>query len=371
MKYALTALFWGFCVSLPALFAADTLKSTGGYLELENLKRLHRDLMTSWDPLALVVEVKYQNRSVRFKPAEKFYTSGPFMVALETPAQLRHGKVWLPNELVEEIITELNLPVRYSFLQSGLKVKQQQTPRRGDGTTSAKPLSGAFQSKVPEIIVLDAGHGGKDPGAYGALESVEKDITLQTTRELARHLKNIFPASKVVLVRSRDKFISLEDRSQVANKYFSNEKNTIFLSIHCNATLSPKVRGFEIYYLAVNPSNMSSRETELRENRVAGSKHIRALSSRLINASIQFESKTLARVIEKSMKVELQGKVESRGVRKADFAVLRGSLMPSVLIELGYITNRQEAQMLQSAEFRAAFNQAIAEAITEYSRRLP
>ncbi|MCS6985412.1 MAG: N-acetylmuramoyl-L-alanine amidase [Leptospiraceae bacterium] len=328
------------------------------YYPAEELLRLEKAISYHFDPLTLIGEIHYQKKYIRLLPYENFYTVNSVVVPIEKPAIIQEGSLYFSAELFEEILGELSLPIRYRF--RGKKIQLEK----------AEPLP-QLRGEIPTVIVLDAGHGGHDPGAFGYQGVREKDITLKVTKFLGFHLKSAFPKTKIVLTRRKDTFLPLEKRSSIANKFYSDRYRTIFISIHCNATLSPLIHGFEIYHLAINPTNMANRETELRENLLVGEEKIRELTSRLVHAQIQYESKLLSRSLEKIMQKELQGLVSSRGVRKADFAVLRYALMPAVLIELGYISNPREAQLLLSERYLNALAKALEMGIRLYSENLP
>ncbi|HRP68429.1 MAG TPA: N-acetylmuramoyl-L-alanine amidase [Turneriella sp.] len=351
---------------LGGALSAEQIRSTLVYIEGEaylsagNLKRLHNNLSVHYNRNEKQGEVRFGKRIILFTLDKADYQVQAEKHELDAVGVLDRKGLFFSQEFVEEILTELNLPVSYRFSKTHLFVEA--TEKR----VSAEKL---------DFIYIDAGHGGKDSGALGYFDVAEKDITLRLARKLYKQLKIDFPQTKVYLTRSRDKFLSLEKRSQLANRQLRKKKDApsfgLFVSIHCNSHLSPRVKGFEIYYLAQNSRNKNLRELYLRENnRYEKSAYIRRLTSRLMNAQIQRESKNLARSVFLGIGNRLDGMIKSRKVKKADFAVLRGSLMPAILIETGYLTNKDDLKKLRSAAYADAFVVGVSHGIGAFLREL-
>jgi len=322
------------------------------FLSAANLRRVHPDISYSYSEKEEQGEIRYGRRIVLFRVGEAQYQSQSEIRELEGKGVVEDNGLFFSREFVEEILTELSLPVSYRFTKKHLLIvrdKQRDVGQKLD------------------FVIIDAGHGGKDSGALGYFDAAEKDITLSLSLALKEQLNADYPKLKVYLTRSTDKFLRLEKRSDVANKHNEGNKFGIFVSIHCNSTLSPRVKGFEIYYLAQNHDNIKMRQLMLRENlRYERSSYIRRLTSQLMNAQIQRESKTLARQVFSGLSNRLDGMIKSRKVKKADFAVLRGSLMPAILIETGYLTNRDDLKKLKSVEFRKAFAAGVSRGIGSF-----
>jgi N-acetylmuramoyl-L-alanine amidase len=194
-------------------------------------------------------------------------------------------------------------------------------------------------------IVIDPGHGGKDPGAIGPHGEKEKDITLSVSKELATRLRET--GYQVFLTRKDDTFIPLEERSIFANK----KKAGLFISVHVNANEKESLRGVETYFLNLT-TDASALKVADRENAVA-SKSMSDLQFIIkdltLNARIN-ESSRLATSIQKSIisSLEKSGYLNNdHGVKQAPFYVLVGAQMPSILIETGFITNIAESKLLQ------------------------
>ena len=319
------------------------------YLSVANLKRLHADLKVQFVKSEGQGELRYGRRVILFRIDEAQYQSQNEIRELDGIGVIDQNGLFFSREFVEEILTELSVAVSYRFSKNRLLVVRDKIRENAERL---------------DFIIIDAGHGGKDSGALGYFDVNEKDITLALARALRTQLKNDHPEIQVYMTRSGDKFIRLEKRSELANRKNEKGRFGIFVSIHVNSTLSPRVKGFEIYYLAQNPDNTKTRQLMLRENiKFENSVYIRKLTSQLMNAQIQRESKTLARQVFSGMSNRLDGMIKARKVKKADFAVLRGSLMPAILIETGYLTNRDDLKRLNSVEYRKAFAEGVSRGI--------
>lgn len=218
-------------------------------------------------------------------------------------------------------------------------------------------------------VVLDAGHGGRDPGAigYGGIE--EKDLVLDIARRVKRKLVAM-GGYEVQLTRNNDRFLELEDRAQIAN-----EKNAdIFVSIHANASRNKRTRGLETYFLNRN-SDEDTIKIAARENAIPIDKMKDAMNSLdYILASMaaqhkQEESWDLAESVQKNMYSAVAGRYDgvlNKEPRKGPFYVLYGARMPSVLVEASYITNKTEAIRLKTSTYRDYIAGGIARGINEY-----
>jgi len=240
-----------------------------------------------------------------------------------------------------------------------------------------KPDRDIIQHKKEKIgfIILDAGHGGKDPGAVGKGGLKEKDITLKLAKKVEALLKTKGVNIKIKLTRTTDKFIELSERAEIANRELKKGINGAFVSIHVNASVSNKVSGFETYILSQNPSNEEARKTAALENNViilenprsGGKKYddIDYIEALMITTQIQRESLLLASSVQNNLKKNIK-EFKSRGVNKADFFVLRGALMPAVLVEVGFITHPQEIKYLQKDDYQDKLAEGIVDGIITF-----
>ena len=215
-------------------------------------------------------------------------------------------------------------------------------------------------------IVIDPGHGGHDPGARGK-ELTEADLVLDVALRLEQLLLKQ-PGVEVILTRRTDVFIPLEERTDIANR----EAADLFLSIHANASRSSKVRGIETYFLNF-ASNPDAQAVAARENAASGrTMHslpdiVKAIT---LNDKLD-ESRDFAAMVQRAMVERLRGAkhdVRDLGVKQAPFVVLIGAGMPSVLAEISFVTNPQDARLLKANAYRQRLAEALFDGIGRYQR---
>ena len=247
------------------------------------------------------------------------------------------------------------------------KKKAQKVPR---GKAKEMPpevgLAAALGLKLKRVV-LDPGHGGKDPGAvWKGLK--EKDLTLDIAQRTAKKLREKL-GCEVLLTRNRDKFLPLEDRTAFANTHDAD----LFVSLHVNAAPGKSLNGLETYFLNLASDEQSmrvaARENATTERSISDLQVI--LNDLMLNSKIN-ESNRMARVVHKNALVKLRKhyKVRDLGVRQAPFYVLIGARMPSVLIETGFITNPTEHKRLASKAYKERMAEGIADGIVAYAKQL-
>jgi N-acetylmuramoyl-L-alanine amidase len=217
-------------------------------------------------------------------------------------------------------------------------------------------------------VVIDAGHGGHDPGAR-ANGLNEAELVLDVASRL-RTLLQKQPGMEVTMTRETDAFIPLEQRTAIANR----EGADLFLSIHANASRNARARGVETYFLNF-ASNPEAEAVAARENSTSGRtmNHLpEILRAIALNNKID-ESRDFAATVQKSMVRKLgagTGQVRDLGVKQAPFVVLIGAGMPSVLAEISFVTNKQDAQLLRTSAYRQQIAEALFDAILRYQGSL-
>ena len=219
-------------------------------------------------------------------------------------------------------------------------------------------------------IVIDAGHGGKDPGALGYCRGArEKDITLSIARKLKTKLKAKI-GCEVIMTRTNDKFLTLEERTALAN----TKEADLFISIHVNAHRNKSAYGTETYFL-----NLATDEEAIRvaamEN-ATSTKNISDLQTILMdlmqNAKIN-ESSRLASYVQRNMVQQLRkkyGKVRDKGVKQAPFYVLLGAQMPAILVETSFISNPRECKRLMDPAYQNRLCDGIVQGIEKYIKAM-
>lgn len=217
-------------------------------------------------------------------------------------------------------------------------------------------------------IVVDAGHGGRDPGAVGARGTKEKDVVLAIAKILAKKLEKDL-GCEVIMTRTGNTFLQLEERTAIANKV----KADLFISIHANASTNRRARGIETYYLNFS-KNAKAVEVVARENKTS-LKQVGDLEMILLdllaNSKIN-ESSRLAAEIQKSLVSTLSKhyKVKNLGVRQGPFYVLLGATMPSVLVETAFISHKDEEKQLNNRRYQERTADAIVSAVRNYATAL-
>jgi N-acetylmuramoyl-L-alanine amidase len=215
-----------------------------------------------------------------------------------------------------------------------------------------------------ETVVLDPGHGGRDPGAIGVGGLREKDITLALARALAPRLEA--KGFHVVLTRDSDRFLELEERSALAEA----ARGDLFVSLHANAAPRRSVRGVETYYLDANHER-HSLTVAARENGVPPSdvNDLQATVAKLRVSEVSPHSRRLAELVQRQIVEGMPHAfqpVPDLGAKKGPFYVLFLSSMPAVLVEVGFVTNRTEATYLADPGYVEAMSGQIAEALARY-----
>jgi N-acetylmuramoyl-L-alanine amidase len=238
------------------------------------------------------------------------------------------------------------------------------------GAVPPRPTSPASHLLTPRVkkyttIVIDPGHGGKDPGARGFQKTEEKDITLKVGLQL-RELLSKQPGVRVLMTRDRDVFIELEDRAKFANR---NEAD-LFVSIHVNSHPSRAVKGIEIYHFG-EAKDQRALEVAARENGTPISNTgvgLEYLLADLLTTKKIEESLELAWNAKEAMVSQMNGQymVNDHGVKTAPFYVLRFTSMPSILAEIAYISNPDEEDLLKKPAFIRDVAQSLHQGIVSF-----
>jgi len=218
-------------------------------------------------------------------------------------------------------------------------------------------------------IVLDPGHGGRDTGTIGPSGLLEKDLVLQVAKELQKLLEEKLGA-QVILTRSDDSFVSLEERTVIANQ----QQADLFVSIHANSSTVRSVSGVETYFLDFARTD-SAREVAAREN-ATSDRNIRDLQDliqKIALADKLQESRELASNIQKNLYGAVRKMIptaQNRGVRSAPFIVLIGAHMPSVLAELAFISNPRDEKLLKKEANQQSLAEALFQGVEGYMKTL-
>ena len=245
---------------------------------------------------------------------------------------------------------------------------------KGESVTAAKNDSAGDRSLVRVFglkmgrVVIDAGHGGHDSGTIGPNGLQEKELVLDVALRLGALIAKQL-GTEVIYTRSSDVFIPLEQRTRIAN----DQKADLFISVHANSSPEPTASGVETYYFNLT-SDKSGVDLATRENATADSS-ISDLSDLLHRAVLQTkreESREFAQKIQASLTAGSQrgNQVKDRGVRQAPFVVLIGATMPSILAEIGFVSNPRDERQLRRPEQRQKIAEALMKGVVQYANSL-
>lgn len=244
-----------------------------------------------------------------------------------------------------------------------------ETPKAArPNSTGGRSLTRALGLKV-ERVVIDPGHGGHDHGTTGPTGLTEKDLVLDVSLRLGALIEQRM-GSQVIYTRSNDTYIGLEERAVLANK----NRADLFISIHANSTTYRNISGAEVYYLNFTTSKEAT-EVAARENAGAGKSvfELRELIQKIALKDRLEESREFATRVQAALAStwsKMDSTAQNRGVKKAPFVVLIGASMPSVLAEIGFISNPRDEALLRKPDQRQRLAEALYKGIQQYAESL-
>ena len=335
-------------------------------LDLEGVSK--HSVYTLYNPFRIVIDAESATAAAAAAPA-----AAPVVAAAPPPAPRPKAP---PAVIREPLVVPSVVPAEEAPAPSEPAVenppdeaKANPEPPKAPSVNGVGGFSIARQLGLGvSRIVIDPGHGGHDPGAQ-ARGLNEADLTLDIALRLEQLLQKE-PGLEVVLTRRTDVYISLEERTAIANR----EGADLFLSIHANTSRNTGARGVETYFLSFAGS-ADAEAVAARENSAhAGEMHklpdiIRAIT---LNNKLD-ESRDLAGMVQEALVSRLRRSskaVQNRGVKKAPFVVLIGAEMPSVLAEVSFMSNKQELQLLKTASYKNRIAEALQAAVMRYRRSL-
>jgi len=305
--------------------------------------------------------------TLHFELFSPFFTVGGETVQLVAPVYRAGGAVHLPHQFFVEW-----LPARYPD-----RLRYEDGVLRLTGAAAAKaareaPTARAARSRPTRIVIIDPGHGGRDPGKIGPNGLREKDVTLAVSRRLAALLR-ARGGYEVHLTRTTDTLIALQDRPALHNRWEAGRPAAIFISIHANS--APRAaRGFETFFLSEARTEDERRVAEMENAAVQfenggraanGDGHeLSAILNTLRNDFYLRASNNLAEIVQRRLAAFHPG--PNRGVKQAGLVVLVGAFMPAVLVEMAFISDQREARLLGTSEFQQKIAFALAEAVEEF-----
>ena len=195
-------------------------------------------------------------------------------------------------------------------------------------------------------ILIDPGHGGKDPGASQTftvngkkITVTEKDITLAVGKKLNALLKKSYPDKKIIMTRDVDKFLGLSERTEIANSVqLKNQEAILYVSVHVNASLDKNASGYETWYLSPG-----YRRTVIDKSSLGNDTNLFPILNSLMEEEYTTESILMAKFIMDGLESQIGDKSKARGIKAEEWFVVKNSKMPAVLVEVGFLTNEKEA----------------------------
>jgi len=292
-----------------------------------------------------------------------------------------NGQNYIPQQTAERIAQHLRFSLRFDTPKAPIVATKKPSPPTQiqapkQTKTENKTASNAVDWSL-KTVVIDPGHGGKDPGAIGPGGTYEKTVVLGVAHHLKKMLEKHLNVH-VIMTRDDDTFIPLSKRSRLAIQ----QNGKIFISLHCNATQNPEANGVEVYFLSdaktddairVAQAENAALKYEVEDSTQFTLNHIpeeyRGLALKLFTAQFLKESQDLAADVHNAIIKEV--KATPRGVKQANFYVMRGTMgqMPSVLVELGFVTHRSEEQQLKNNAYQKKLAEALYQGIKTFKQR--
>lgn len=287
------------------------------------------------------------------------------------------GAVFVPFQLLADFLPR-RLPDLYDFDGDALRLRAGDPAVPGGGdTTDAAVLTEPASYEGPRVVIIDAGHGGADPGAIGVGGIREKDVALGIALHLAEVLRKD-PDLEIHLIRDDDTFVDLWDRGEIATN-LTGERFGLFISIHGNSFPEQRsTRGFETYFLSEARTEHERRVSAIENAPLRlGDQSIDPeedpdlgfILREMRNLDTQHWSSLLAEMTQDELDEFHPG--PNRGVKQGVLAVLTNALMPSVLVEVGYLSNADESRLMGQDDFQVETAQALGRSIEHFFERYP
>ncbi len=335
------------------------------------------DFNVNWREESQRLEVEADATEYKFRPGKGLVAvNGEDLLPLDPP-ELHRERLFLEVNSVENFLTEeLRKNTTWNPSRSQLQLVEAEESEAAEVDERSKdPVADFLGEAAAEerddgelLVVVDPGHGGRDPGAIGPNGLMEKEVALDISRRLADMIEREYEQIETHLTREEDVFISLEDRTRVANELNAD----LFISIHANGHHSQYARGFEVFTLSGEASDPSAEELAETENSVlkyegydADDLDDVAWILHQLRATVHTrDSQELARQMVELMEDKLP--VPNRGVKQAPLWVLKDAQMPSVLVEAGFLSNPQEERRLRSSDYQESVAEAITKTVRQY-----
>ena len=321
-----------------SLSGCATVKEKDFYPEALSLVSLcaKHSIEWTWDNTAGVMTLKRHPQTAKIMlNHDQVFFDGEW-IALSGPCVMKNSAICIPPDFEEKVLERFGKAVSYAI-------------------------------RKLHTIIIDPGHGGKDPGAIAKSGLQEKYVVLDISQKLKKILEG--QGFQVIMTRAKDEFISLQERTEIA----SRQSADLFMSIHANAHPSKKVFGLEVHFLR-GLTNKENQEPQRLKNQQLffetlsmsrNSPPVNGILTDLLLTQKMSESETLASRLAQETAQFIQ--TPNLGGKPSGFFVLRNTWIPAVLVEVGYLSNLQEGKLLSSAEYRQKIAEGIAQSLLHYS----
>ena len=348
----------------------------GAYVSLDDLARILGGRLHPY-PSKGKIALRKGGTSIVFTPFSSVVTVND--VGYRLPLETRYHDseaLWVPSDAILSLLART--------LAGYPRMTAVETPVDAARASVRETRQPAGRTPVPrakvdpkrwtiDTIIIDPGHGGRDPGAMGKRGTREKDIVLKVSIRLKKLLEERLRV-RAVLTRSTDTFVTLGQRARNARK----NQGKLFVSLHCNASRNRRARGLEVYFLSEAKTDEAA-EVARRENAVLRLEEqddavtmdeVEGIQFGLLSTQFLKESQDLAADIRAEV-IENLRPMPDRGVRQANFYVMRGTMghMPSVLVEMGFISNPGEESQMRKWTFQREMAEAIFSGIRNFKQR--
>ncbi len=332
--------FMSGCVTTkPVNVSIVTLPELTEIVSLKSLCDRHQ-VQWSWDSISQVFVLKANHLEARGLIGSNIVLIGDEKVVLSEPVEIEKSAIMVPYDFNRKVMSRMVAPGMLSF-------------------------GGLSERKIKNILI-DPGHGGKDPGAIGARGTKEKDVVLSIARQLSKLLRA--RGFHVEMTRKDDRFVSLKERTEIA----SRAKADLFISIHANASKMKKATGIEVYSLrnlSVSEINSKQRKRNqyllFRNFSMKPDNTLKSILSDILYKHKCLEDDLLAAYAAKKLSVHARAK--NRGDKKSGYFVLKNTIMPSILIEVGFLSNPREEELLKSKAYQLKMARSLAQVIIDYN----
>jgi N-acetylmuramoyl-L-alanine amidase len=370
-----------------------SMHSHQGFLsfEIRDLERLGWEVGETGEGEGMATWSEDGTRVI-FQAGNPYVRWGDEGVHLAEPPYLIADHLYLPLQVLVDILP-WKLPQRFRYsaethtlemtdpVEPGEASDGEEAGFAGEEGPAQAPQAPSFPSDSIRVVIIDAGHGGRDTGARGPGGTREKDVALGISVALARILE-AEPNLEVYLTRDADTLIPIWKRGELATEW-RQDRPGIFLSIHANAMPgsvpnSSSTRGFETYFLSearteherrLEALENAAQELEREEDGPVADPDLSFILTELRNLDHQHWSASLAGIIQEKLSQVHSG--PDRGVKQANLAVLTNTLMPAALVEVGFLSNSSEERLLNQRSFQENVARALARAVREFFRSYP